>query len=273
MRQHCTGRRFASVSLWIVVGAMTAGSVALYAAQDPPWSNGVAWPRPKVVDPGPPGGPPSDAIVLFDGKDLAKWDGAQKWKIKDGYAICGGELYTKQAFGDCQLHVEWCVPADDKGRGQNAGNSGIFMMGYYEIQVLESHDNDTYYDGQAAAIYKQHPPLVNACRKRGEWQTYDIIWRAPRFDAAGKLLKPAYVTLLQNGVLVQDHFELLGRSNYRKPPYYEAHPAKLPLRIQFHGHPVHYRNIWIREIGDSREDLLAPVRARFGAAHPTSRPS
>ena len=136
----------------------------------------------------PVGGPPSDAIVLFDGKDLSKWDGGDKWQVQDGYAISGGnDIHTKQAFGDCQLHVEWATPEKVEGDGQGRGNSGVFLMGLYEVQVLDSYQNKTYADGQAAAIYKQHPPLVNACRKPGEWQTYDIIFEAPRFDKQGKL--------------------------------------------------------------------------------------
>lgn len=233
------------------------------AAQDPPWTSGIAWPEPKVVDPGPPGGPPSDAIVLFDGKDLSAWTGAEKWRVQDGYAICGGNISTKRAFGDCQLHVEWAAPAPAKGEGQGRGNSGVYLMGFYEVQVLDSYGNTTYFDGQAGSVYKQRPPLVNACRKPGEWQTYDIIFHAPRFDRAGKLLTPATLTLLHNGVLVQDHFELLGRSAYRKPPTYAPHEPKLPLTLQYHGHPVRYRNIWIRELPDPREDLLAPLRERL----------
>ena len=170
------------------------------------WVSGIPWPEPKVVDPGPVGGPPSDAIVLFDGKDLSQWEGGDKWHVKDGYAIAAGnDIHTKQAFGDCQLHVEWATPEKVEGHGQERGNSGVFMMGLYEIQILDSYDNPTYFDGQAAAIYKQRPPLVNACRKPGQWQTYDIVFEAPRFDEQGKLVRPAFVTVLQNGVLVQNH--------------------------------------------------------------------
>ena len=157
------------------------------------------------------GGPPSDAIVLFDGKDLSKWNDADQWQIKDGYATGGGnDIRTKQAFGDCQLHLEWATPAKVEGEGQGRGNSGVFMMGLYEVQILDSYQNKTYFDGQAAAIYKQHPPLVNACRKPGEWQTYDIIFEAPRFDRKASSPAPAFITVLQNGVLVQNHFEIQG---------------------------------------------------------------
>ncbi|HOJ73016.1 MAG TPA: DUF1080 domain-containing protein [Phycisphaerae bacterium] len=241
------------------------GALFLHAAapQRPPWLSGVEWPVPKAIDPGGLGKPPSDAIVLFDGKDLSAWEGAEKWKIEDGVAICGSSITTKQAFGDCQLHVEWASPAEVKGTGQQRGNSGIFFMGYYEIQILDSYENETYVDGMVASIYKQRPPFVNASRKPGEWQTFDIIFKAPRFDEKGKLREHARVTVLHNGVVVQHNFELLGRTNYRVPPYYEAHPDKLPLSIQYHGSPVRFRNIWIRELEDDHEELLTPLRNKL----------
>ena len=211
--------------------------------------SGKKWEEPKVIDPGPPGGPPSDAIVLFDGKDLSAWEGGDKWKIEAGAATAReGGIGTKQPFGDCQLHVEWASPEKVKGDGQNRGNSGVYLMGKYEVQILDSYDNKTYFDGQAGSLYKQHPPLVNACRKPGEWQTYDIIFTAPRFDESGKLSKPAYVTVLHNGVLVQNHFEIEGTSAWDEAPKYEKHPDKLPVQLQFHGNPVRFRNIWIREL-------------------------
>jgi hypothetical protein len=216
------------------------------------YQSGIKWAEPRVVDPGPAGGPssgpPSDAIVLFDGKDLSKWEN-NKWIVKDGCAIAsGGGIRTKQAFGDCQLHVEWASPEKVKGSGQNRGNSGVYIMGNYEVQILDSYRNETYYDGQAGAIYKQHPPLVNVCRKPGEWQTYDIVFTAPRFAKDGKLQKPAFVTVLQNGVLIQNHFEILGQSAWDAAPAYHPHPEKLPLDLQYHGNPVKFRNIWIREL-------------------------
>jgi hypothetical protein len=213
------------------------------------WVSGIVWPEPAVVDPGPVGGPPSDAIVLFDGKDLSKWDNADKWQVKDGYAIAGGnDISTKQGFGNCQLHVEWATPEKVEGEGQGRGNSGVFLMGLYEVQILDSYENRTYYDGQAAAIYKQHPPLVNACRKPGEWQSYDIIFEAPRFDQHGKLARPAFVTVLQNGVLVQNHFQIQGTSEWDRAPHYDSHPPKLPIKLQYHGNPIRFRNIWVREL-------------------------
>ncbi len=211
----------------------------------------VVWPQPPVVQPGTNGSPPSDAIVLFDGKDMSAFKDGQDWKVEDGCAVAAKhDLYTKQAFGDCQVHVEWATPAKVTGRGQGRGNSGVFMMGLYEIQVLDSYDNDTYYDGEVAAVYKEHPPMVNASRKPGEWQTYDIIWEAPKFDPQGKLLKPAYVTVLHNGVVVQNHFELTGGTSFTEKPHYTAHADKLPLMLQFHNNPVRFRNIWVREIKD-----------------------
>jgi hypothetical protein len=212
------------------------------------YKSGIVWPEPKVVDPGAVGGPPSDAIVLFDGKDLSQWEGGEKWEIKDGYAVAReAGITTHDGFGDCQLHVEWATPAEVSGEGQGRGNSGVFLMERYEVQILDSYENKTYFDGQAGSIYKQHPPLVNACRKPGEWQTYDILFSAPRFDHAGKLVRPAYITLLHNGLVIQNNFELLGATAYEHPPDYEAHPAKAPIHLQFHGNPVRYRNIWVRD--------------------------
>lgn len=217
-------------------------------------------PQPPVVDPGgtvpgQPGRPPSDAVVLFDGSDLSKWEGADgepaRWKVEQGYmevVAKTGYIRTRQGFGDCQLHIEWATPAPGRGEGQQRGNSGVFPMGKYEVQVLDSYQNTTYPDGQAAAAYGQFPPLVNASRPPGQWQTYDIIFRRPRFDAEGKLVQPARLTVLHNGVLVQDNVELTGPTSHRRRPAYEAHPDRLPLSLQDHGDPVRFRNIWIREL-------------------------
>jgi hypothetical protein len=211
--------------------------------------SGIEWAEPKVIDLGPPGGPPSDAVVLFDGKDLSQWTGVEQWTVKDGYLVAGpGTAQSKAVFGDCQLHIEWASDSEVKGSGQGRSNSGVFLMGKYEVQVLDSYDNKTYFDGQCGAIYKQHPPLVNACRKPGEWQTYDILWTAPKFDAEGKLLSPAYITVLHNGVLIQNHFELQGDTPFNRPPSYQPHPDKGPITLQYHGNPVRFRNVWVREI-------------------------
>ncbi|MGA4579663.1 3-keto-disaccharide hydrolase [Limisphaera sp. VF-2] len=205
----------------------------------------------RVVNPGPP---PSDAIVLFDGKNLDAWESEQggpaRWRIEDGAMVVvggTGNIRTRRAFGDCQLHIEWATPEKIEGEGQGRGNSGVFLMGRYEVQILDSWQNPTYQNGQAGAVYGQAPPLVNASRPPGQWQTYDIIFRAPRRDGSGKVVRPATITVLHNGVLVQDHFEIRG-STYLERPQYEPHPDKLPLVLQDHGNPVRFRNIWIREL-------------------------
>jgi hypothetical protein len=198
---------------------------------------------------------PSDAIVLFDGKSLSAWEQHNgkpaAWKVLDGYfeiAPGTGDLATRQAFGDCQLHLEWAAPSPTHGSDQEPGNSGVYMMSLYEIQILDSYENKTYADGQAGAVYCQYPPLVNASLPPGQWQSYDIIFRGPRFDADAKLLRTATLSLLHNGVLVQDHVELTGPTDYMKRPPYQQHSARMPLLLQDHGQPVRFRNIWIREL-------------------------
>jgi len=210
-------------------------------------------PRPPVVNPGPP---PSDAIVLFDGKDLAQWrsdadSSAAKWIVRDGYVEVKpgtGTMASARGFGDVQLHIEWATPGVAKGEGQERGNSGVFLMGIYELQVLDSYQNDTYPDGQAGAIYGQNPPLVNPTKGPGQWQAYDVIFHRPRFKADGSLERPARMTVLLNGVLIQDNFELVGPTANRQQPPYRMHPDKLPLKLQDHGNPMRFRNIWIREL-------------------------
>jgi hypothetical protein len=211
--------------------------------------SGIVWPEPPVVTPGTNNSAPSDAIVLFDGKNFDAWKGADKWAVdEDGGFTVKGAIQTKQGFGDCQLHVEFASPKPAKGTGQGRGNNGIGLMGArYEIQVLDSYQNPTYFEGQAASVYNQRPPMVNASRKPGEWQTYDILWTAPRFADDGKLAKPAYVTVLHNGVLVQNHTELQGDTPYDRAPKYTKHADKLPIVLMYHGDPVRFRNIWIRE--------------------------
>jgi Domain of Unknown Function (DUF1080) len=222
-------------------------------------------PQPAVVDPGTPssqetpGRPPSDAVVLFDGTDLSKWrqkDGsAAKWKLGSGYfeVVPGtGQLYTRDSFGDCQLHVEFAEPIPPHGEDQERGNSGVFLHDRYEVQVLDSYQSQTYPDGQAAAVYGQFPPLVNASRAPGLWQTYDIVFHGPRLDAAGHLTRPARMTVLLNGVLVQDDVELTGPTAHRNRPPYVAEPEKQPLSLQDHGSAVRYRNLWIRELPEIR---------------------
>jgi hypothetical protein len=211
-------------------------------------------PEPRVVTPGKDHMPPSDAIVLFDGKDLSKWESANggepKWKVENGAftVVRGtGDIRTRQGFGDVQLHIEWRTPAEVKGEGQGRGNSGIFLQSHYELQVLDSYNNRTYSNGQAASIYKQTMPLVNASRPPGEWQVYDIIYKAPEF--VGEFLKtPATITVFHNGVLVQHNTQIRGTTEYRGLPQIKPHEDKMPLQLQDHGDAVSYRNIWIREL-------------------------
>jgi hypothetical protein len=214
-------------------------------------------PRPVKVQ-ARPGSPPSDAIILFDGRDLSQWvtrgrlgqTSDPKWKVVDGAIEIVprmGRLQTKQAFGDIQLHVEWMIPKGTEGEGQGRGNSGIELMGRYEIQVLESEKNLTYADGQAASIYGQWPPLVNASRPEGEWNVYDIFFEAPKFEG-DKLIEPAYVTVIHNGVLVHHRQAILGRAIHRRVASYSAHGPEEPLSLQDHGRPVRYRNIWVRKL-------------------------
>jgi hypothetical protein len=210
--------------------------------------NGIEWKEPAVVVPGEAGGPPSDAVVLFDGKDLSSWKGTENWKVENGAMVSGkGDARTIGSFGDCQLHIEWSAPTPAKGSGQGRGNSGIFLMDNYELQILDSFENKTYFDGQAGAIYKQTPPQVNATKAPGTWNIYDVIWTAPRFADDGGLKSPAYITALQNGVLILNHFELKGDNPFVRPPQYNKHADRLPIRLQDHGDPVRFRNIWIRE--------------------------
>ncbi|HLJ14472.1 MAG TPA: DUF1080 domain-containing protein [Bryobacteraceae bacterium] len=229
-----------------------------------PWRvHDINRPRPRMVTPGTcstddrPGRAPSDAVVLFDGKDLSQWEQqpkqggpvAPRWKVENGYMEIvprTGDLVSKEQFGDAQFHIEWASPEKVDGDSQWRGNSGVLIMGRYEIQVLDSWNNVTYADGQAAAIYGQWPPMVNASRKPGEWQTYDIAWEAPRFEN-GKLVKPAYVTVFHNGILVHHHQELIGDTPHRKVGTYTPH-GDGPLRLQDHDTPVRYRNIWVRRI-------------------------
>jgi hypothetical protein len=234
---------------------------AMVEAQQTTWKvHDMNRPAPTVVDPGTPstqdvvGRAPSDAVILFDGKDLSAWahkDGSPaKWKVGNGYFETvpkTGYIYTKKAFGDCQLHVEFATPSPAVGQGQDRGNSGVFLMGLYEIQVLDSYNNRTYADGSAAAVYGQYPPLVNASRPPGQWQTYDIVFHPPKFGGDGKITKKARVTVFHNGVLVQDNVEIQGQTSHDVPEY-EAGPEKLPLALQDHNHPVRFRNIWVREL-------------------------
>ncbi|RLS52938.1 MAG: DUF1080 domain-containing protein [Planctomycetota bacterium] len=228
---------------WIMASAAVAvGAIGMTAE----WKSGINWDEPRLVDTSQP--VPSDAKILFAGENMDAWNGVKNWVFEKGYAQVGSTVHSKEKFGDCQLHLEFATPEKVEGNGQGRGNSGIYFMNRYEVQILDSHENPTYFDGQCASIYKQRPPLVNACRKPGEWQTYDIVFHAPKFLADGSLKSPATVTVLQNGVLVQDHFELQGATAWDAPPAYSAHDSKDTLSLQFHGNPTRFRNIWVREL-------------------------
>ncbi len=208
--------------------------------------------EPPVITPGRHGSPPSDAIVLFDGQDLSNWKsvsgGGAKWKVEDGYMEVNpgtGNILTKEQFGAVQLHIEWATPAVVTGEGQNRGNSGVYLQGRYEVQVLDSYHNKTYYNGQAGAIYSISAPLVNVCRKPGQWQTYDIIFHPPHPGPNGQIVDGS-ITVIQNGVLVEDHVTLVGKST--TAALFHGAVAEGPLVLQDHGHPVRYRNIWIRKL-------------------------
>jgi hypothetical protein len=245
----------ANRSFWILRTAALSGilltfgglTAARSCAQE--YLTGIEWPKPPIVTPGDRRGrPPSDAIILFDGKDLSAWNNAESWKVEDGVAIVGRSMIeSKQSFGDCQLHIEWSAPVPAEGEGQGRGNSGVFF-GPYELQVLDSYENETYSDGQAGAIYKQTPPMVNAMRPPGEWNVYDVIWTAPRFNDDGTLASPAFITAFHNGVVILNHFQVLGDTPFNAPPRYNKHPVEQPIRLQDHNNPVKFRNIWVREI-------------------------
>src|SRR5436190_1895305 len=262
---------FAGLPLVFGVAASAADHVAPVGYTDTPMLPGGKWhvhdpdrPQPRVVTPGTfstaetPGKPPSDAIILFDGTDVSKWRTADGkpcgWKVEDGAMVVppkntpgGGDTFTKDEFGDCQLHVEFATPTPPKGNSQERGNSGVFLFGLYEFQVLDSYNNRTYADGGAAALYGQYPPLVNASRPPGEWQVYDIVFTAPRFNE-GKLESPAYITAFHNGVLVHHHTAYLGPSAHKSDPKYVPHKATGPIKLQDHGNPTKYRNLWIRRL-------------------------
>ncbi len=236
--------------------------------EDTPLLPGGKWtvhdgrrPQPPVVDPGTAstqeraGRPPSDATILFDGKDLSKWlnmrdRGEARWKVENGYMEVvpkSGGLLTRDSFGDCQLHVEWAAPTVIEGTWQGRGNSGVFLMNLYEVQVLDCYENATYPDGTTGGLYGQFPPAVNACRKPGEWQTYDVMFVAPRFDG-NRLIAPAYMTVIHNGVVVQYHKALQGPTMHKKLACYAPQALTGPIQLQDHNNPVRFRNIWVRPL-------------------------
>ncbi len=252
-------RMLTASAVWPLTVAMAVVLFSVLGAAQPQWTvHDPNRPMPPVVTPGPAGppvAPPSDAVVLFDGKDLSQWQDAKgqpaQWKVENGYMEVvpkTGGIRTIMPFGDCQLHIEWMAPSPARGAGQDRGNSGVFLMDLYEVQVLDCYGNTTYADGMTAAIYGQYPPLVNACRPPGEWQTYDIVFRRPHFDKDGKVLAPARMTVFHNGVLVHDDDALTGPTAHKARPPYKMHADKLPLSLQDHDHPVRYRNIWLRRL-------------------------
>jgi hypothetical protein len=244
-----------AIPLLIAAVLLLAHTCFSQAPEGDPKLTEVWEPVPAIVTPGAGAAPPSDAIVLFDGRDFSQWQHLKgdsvKWRLEDGAMTVvkkTGNISTRRGFGDCQLHIEWRTPEKVEGESQGRGNSGIFLQGRYELQVLDSYGNRTYSNGQAGSMYKQVIPLVNACRKPGEWQAYDAVYDAPRFAGDGAVLKPAFITVFQNGVLVLNHFELKGPTEYIGIPKYKKHGLKEPLMLQDHGNPVSYRNIWIREL-------------------------
>lgn len=251
-------------SYWIfafVAAALVAGPTRVGAQVDTRWpQHSLDRPQPPVVAPAPyeqPTGHPADAIVLFDGHDLSKWrsdkDGPANWIVKDGYFQVNpgtGTIHTAQAFGDIQLHIEWRAPTPPTGESQERGNSGVFLQGLYEVQVLDSYQNPTYADGAAGSVFGQYPPLVNPTRPPGQWNVYDIVFHHPRFDASGQVTAPARITVFFNGVLVQNDVPLTGPTAYQQRPPYQRTPDALPLGLQDHSYPVRFRNIWVRELHD-----------------------
>lgn len=250
-----------SVIYWIIgicivaLGfAQSKERVFKYAVHD------MTRPQPAIVTPGPAciSSAPSDAIVLFGGKDLSAWskagsDAPAGWSVKDGVATItagSGNIATRQSFGDCQVHIEWMVPVELKCESQHGCNSGLFFHSRYEIQILNSSGNVTYADGMAGSLYGQYPPMVNPCRPQGEWNTYDVVFRGPRFDASAGIVRTATVTLIFNGVLVQDDVELLGATAHGARATYSSHPDTGPIMLQDHGDPLKFRNIWIRPLGN-----------------------
>ena len=251
----------------IIALSTTAALAQGVGYSDTPQIRGQKWkvhdkdrPNPPEVTPGATyshGAPaPSDATILFDGKDFSAWQkdggGAVPWKVVNGYMeVVGksGGIHTKQEFGDAQLHIEFATPIEVKGDSQGRGTSGVFFHRFFEIQVLDSHNNKTYADGQAGALYGQWPPLVNAIKSPGQWNSYDIVFEAPKFDDAGKLTKPAYATVILNGVVLHNRKELNGPTNHRATDPYKAYSGKGPISLQDHGNPTRFRNVWIRSLG------------------------
>jgi hypothetical protein len=267
--------RMQMIRLGSISAALLLRALPAFAQPDPNFlDHDRTRPLPPVITPATAstqsqsGKAPSDATVLFDGRDLSQWcamDGSPtKWILRDGYMECvkgSGYVRTLQCFGDCQLHIEWATPTPPHGEGQGRGNSGVFF-GYdrYEVQVLDSYQSKTYADGSAASVYGQYPPLANASLPPGEWQTYDIVYTAPRFDENDDLRSPARLTVFHNGVLVQNNVQLTGPTSWLERAPYKRHPEKQPISLQDHGNPVRFRNVWVREVGrPGKKEFMLPT--------------
>ena len=247
-------------ALLLAPAALTAQGNPNPVPSDPsPWpQHSMDRPRPPIVTPGAfvSAPPPSDAIVLMDGRNLDRWRSADsagpaRWKVTGGYVEIApgtGGIATRDSFGDVQLHVEWKAPVPAVGESQHRGNSGVFFMGTYEVQILDTYHNDTYPDGMAGGFYGQFPPLVNPIRPPTEWNSYDVVFHRPHFDATGKVTSPARMTVFFNGVLVQDDQALIGPTSHGRRAPYEAHPDRLPIELQDHEFKDRFRNIWVRRL-------------------------
>lgn len=246
-----------------VLGLSALAATAVFLLAAAPQQEKKEWgvhdkerPQPAMVEGAGHGSAPSDAIVLFDGKSLDKWTGnnnTASWEVKEGYFQVkpgSGNIRTRDGFGSCQFHIEWMVPETCKCNGQQGCNSGLFFMDRYELQILGSNPNKTYVDGMAGAMYGQYPPLVNPCRPNGQWNTYDVIFHAPKFNADGSLAKAGTMTVFLNGVLVQDHSEIWGATAHAAKAKYSAHEPKLPIGLQDHGDALCFRNVWLRPLAD-----------------------
>jgi len=246
-----------------VLGLSALAATAVFLLAAAPQQEKKEWgvhdkerPQPAMVEGAAHGKAPSDAIVLFDGKSLDKWTGnnnTASWEVKDGYFQVkpgSGNIRTKDGFGSCQFHIEWMVPETCNCNGQQGCNSGLFFMDRYELQILGSNPNKTYVDGMAGAMYGQYPPLVNPCRPNGQWNTYDVIFHAPKFNEDGSVAKPGTMTVIFNGVLVQDHSEIWGATAHAARAKYSKHEAKLPIGLQDHGDALCFRNVWLRPLAD-----------------------
>jgi len=257
MKKHRTTIVLAEASAILALGCLLLASQdRKLGYDDTPTIPGTSWhvhdgmrPQPRIVKSGQAGGPSADAVVLFDGSGMDEWN--KGWKVTDGYMEVNGKgsITTKRTFGDCQLHLEFATPGEVKGDGQGRGNSGIYFMGRFEVQILDSYENQTYPDGQCGSLYGQCPPLVNVSRGPGVWQTYDIVFKAPRYEGK-ELTRPASVTVFQNGVCVHAEREFIGATAHRAVAKYSGTDTTGPITLQDHGNPMRFRNVWVRSLGE-----------------------